>query len=257
MPEKIIDSHFHSLNVQEKGNDAKLAMEFLAGGIDIGTCCDDLPRRYEFVKDFPHIRLSSAMGPWEVDGKTIEQLDSEFVTLKENIAKYNPLFIGEAGLDYHYMYGTVEIQKYLFEKHLALAKELNKRILIHNRESDNDTADLIKKYPVTGVIHCFSGDENLMKTAVNLGYYISFAGNLTYKNNQNLRDVLKLVPRDRILLETDAPYLAPSKMRGQANTPLYITYTYDCAAEVLGISPDELKNTVFENFERFCTSVTY
>lgn len=250
--DRIIDSHFHSLKVKSSDLDINLALTSLTGGIDIGTKCSDLAERFELVSQFPHIKMSAAMGPWEVENKSIEQIDSEFEILKAEISRFNPLFIGECGLDYHYMYGTKESQIHLFEKHLALAQSLNKRVLIHNRESDRDTESLIKKFNATGVIHCFSGDLDLMNTAVEHGYFISFAGNLTYKSNQNLRDALKLVPRDRILLETDAPYLSPSKMRGNPNTPLYIQYTYECAAEVLGISLDELKELILNNFNNFC-----
>nr|MCR4676595.1 TatD family hydrolase [Sphaerochaetaceae bacterium] len=127
------------------------------------------------------------------------------------------------------------------------------KIIIHNREADSQMCSLISTYGPSkgGIIHCFSGSMDVMRTALDKGYYISYAGNLTYRANQSLRDTLKHVPSDRLLLETDAPYLAPVPMRGKPNTPLYIIHTYECAAAVLGISTEELGERVFENFNNF------
>lgn len=240
----IIDSHFHSISMFESSKKE----DFPVPGIDIGTSANDLPNRIELIKK-NNFFFSAAMGPWETENRTIEEIDQEFAILCKNIDVYNPHFLGEMGLDYHYMYNKPEVQMYLFDKQMELAEKLNKKVLIHNRESDLDTISILKKHSkVKGVIHCFSGDPNLMQTALDLGYYISFAGNLTYKSNQNLRDMLVKCPKDRILMETDAPYLAPSVKRGQPNIPEYIVYTYQCAAENLGMSFDELAALVNSNF---------
>lgn len=249
----IIDSHFHTVRMYE--NTGK--KDFPIMGIDIGTDANDLPSRIELIKS-NKLFFSAAMGPWETENRSAREIDEQFEILCENIDSYKPDFLGEMGLDYHYMYNTPDIQKYLFNKQMDLAGNLKKSVLIHNRESDKDSIEIIKNHPnVMGVIHCFSGDPDLMATALDHDYYISFAGNLTYKSNQNLRDMLCKCPKDRILLETDAPYLAPSVKRGQPNVPEYIVYTYDCAANCLGISYSELAALVNTNFRTFVALSTH
>lgn len=245
----IIDSHFHTISMFN----ASGKTDFPVPGIDIGTEADDIPQRIELIRK-NKLFFSAAMGPWETENRSIEEIDSQFEILKSNIEKYNPDFLGEMGLDYHYKYNTPEVQKYLFSKQMDLASSIGKKVLIHNRESDKDTISVIESHPtVKGVIHCFSGDPDLMYVALEHEYYISFAGNLTYKSNQNLRDMLVQCPKDRILMETDAPYLAPSVKRGQPNIPEYIVYTYDCAANCLGMTFDSLAALVNANFRAFTT----
>ena len=261
METSVIDSHFHSQLLNSYDFSSVM-------GIDIGTCCDDLPKRYELLNKYPNIKLSAAMGPWECGKslsktitdvekygfRTIQEINSDFERLINNIDLYNPLFIGECGLDYYWMYATREIQIELFEKHFQLAEKLKKAIIIHNREADSDTAALIKAHNVkTGIIHCFSGDEILMKTALDKGFYISFAGNLTFKKNTELREMLKKVPKARLLLETDSPYLTPVPFRGQQNTPDKVKYTYLCASETLGIPLVELSEQISQNYNNLCT----
>lgn len=244
----IIDSHFHTLSVNERNGETV----FDIPGIDIGTQADDLPIRIKFNENNRNLLFSAAMGPWETLNRSKDEIDKLFELLIKNIDIYKPSFIGECGLDYHYMYNTPEIQIYLFEKHMKLAKSMNKKVLIHNRESDTDSIKVIRNNPdVKGLIHCFSGDPDLMHTALEHGYYISFAGNLTYKANQNLRDMLVKCPKDRILLETDSPYLAPVPKRGQTNTPALIVYTYQCASECLGMSFNDLAALINTNFRAF------
>lgn len=247
----IIDSHFHSLYMAENTRDLDCAWSSVCAGTDIGTVFDDLPKRSELLKDQKHIKLSAAMGPWETQDTSIEELDRKFDILCKNIETYRPSFIGEAGLDYYCSYGKAEIQQYLFIKHLKLAGELNKSIIIHNREADEDMVSLLKQYSPAkgGIIHCFSGSTEVMKTALDRGFYISYAGNVTYKKNQFLRDTLHYVPYDRLLIETDAPYLTPEPKRGTKNTPQFIIHTYNCIAGVLGKDISNLAEQVFENYK--------
>ena len=234
----LIDSHFHEPRCS-----------FPA--INAGCSADDLKERLEKFggKD---IFFGAAMGPWETENRSVEDIDSQFEILKGNIEKYSPLFIGETGLDYYWSsYGKPEIQMYLFEKHLSLAESLDKRVLIHSREAAGDTVSIIKNHSCTGVIHCCDGNPLLIKEALDKGYFISFAGNITYKANQHLRDALKTVPSDRLLLETDAPYLSPVPFRGKPNCSDNIIYTYKCAAEILGITEESLAEQVYRNFLAF------
>ena len=240
-----------------------------AGGIDIGCVHDDLVERSKFLKPYPGILLSGAMGPWEAGKsetkdteieaefsttKSMEQLEEEFGILKNNIKEYKARFIGEIGLDYYWEYGNHEKQKFLFETQMKWADELGLCVLIHDRDADADVADTIRRLGPSkgGVIHCFDGSEAVLGCALDRDYFISFAGNLTYKSNEQLRQMLKKVPKDKILLETDAPYLTPVPLRGKPNSPEKIIHTYECASEVLGISLENLKSIVLENFTNLC-----
>ena len=260
----IVDSHFHSEYLTEKGLDPKAQLDLafrdgFEGGIDIGCTSDDLPRRYELLKSYSKIVLAGAMGPWELgDNSTLcnstlsmDEIDKRLAVLRDNLIQYKAKVLGEIGLDYYWNYGTTETQKYIFESQLKMAQELKLPVSIHDRMADSDTIDEISRLtpPKAGIIHCFDGCEMLMKVALDLGYFISFAGNLTFKKNTELRDILKKVPRDRLLFETDAPYLTPVPHRGQPNTPLYVVHTYQCASEVLGVSLEALSSQVLENYQ--------
>ncbi len=240
------------------------------GGIDIGCVHDDLPERVRLLKPYPQILLSAAMGPWEAGAseakgadpdfeyseiKSTEQILKELAELKRNIETYRPAFIGEIGLDYYWDYGTHEKQKLIFETQMKWADEKGLCVLIHDRDADEDVIDAIKRLGPSkgGVIHCFDGCRNLMETALEMGYYISFAGNLTYKRNTELRSLIREVPSDRLLLETDSPYLTPVPLRGKPNCPEYIINTYNCAAELLGTDVNELAETIAENFSSLCS----
>ena len=270
--EGIIDSHFHTQSMLQRGMDVfsvygKLFSEGFHGGIDIGCTHDDLPERSRLLKDWPRILLAGAMGPWEAgrsetkpvepefefqETKGIDLIMQELSQLRENLVSYKAAFIGEIGLDYYWDYGTHGKQHLIFETQMQWASEMGLRVLIHDRDADDDIADAIRRLGPDrgGVIHCFDGSRTVLRTALDRGYYISFAGNLTYKRNTDLREALKEVPLDRLLLETDSPYLSPVPLRGQPNSPLNIIHTYGCAAETLGIGIGKLTETIRENYDR-------
>lgn len=241
----LTDSHFHSPKCSFPS-------------INAGCSADDLPERIKLYSS-EGVFFGASMGPWETDNRTDSEIDSQLEILKKNIEKYNPLFIGEIGLDYHYMYGTKESQKRLFEIQMDMADELKKRVLIHCREASEDVCSVIRTHCPSygGVIHCCDGSRDLINTALNHGFFISFAGNLTYKSNQSLRDALKTVPKDRLLLETDSPYLSPVPLRGLKNCSNNIIYTYNCAAETLEMKTEDLAALVYSNFRTFCTEWTH
>ncbi len=275
----IIDSHFHTHYMKEKGIDTdslftNLFQDGFMGGIDAGCCCNDIEERVSLLKDFPLIHIAGAMGPWEAgpressneevleveaSGSTVKSFDvlqKELDVLKSNIERYKIRIIGEIGLDYYWQYGTKEKQFFLFEEQMKLASSLGFPVLIHNRDASEDTTSIIKKLAPSkgGIIHCFSGDKKLMEASLERGFYISFAGNVTYKSNRELREVLKEVPLNRLLLETDSPYLAPVPCRGKINNPSFIVNTYECVSESLGLSLDVLKEKILENFLCFLGS---
>lgn len=159
--------------------------------------------------------------------------------------------IGEIGLDYHYDYSPRPVQQAVFRSQLRLARELKMPVVIHSREADRDTIDGLKTAggpDVKGVLHCFTGSVELASAALDLGYYISFAGILTFSNSSELRHVAREVPLDRLLIETDSPYLTPAPYRGERNEPARMVKTAEALAAIRGIPVAELARVTTANF---------
>lgn len=167
--------------------------------------------------------------------------------------------IGEAGLDYHYDKAPREAQAEGFRNHIAAARETGLPLVIHARDADEDTATILEeemaKGPFTAVLHCFTAGRELAERGLALGLYVSFSGVITFKNSQELRDIARDVPADRLLVETDAPYLAPVPFRGKPNEPAYVAHTAKVLADVKGMSTDELAVQTTENFFRLYSKV--
>jgi TatD DNase family protein len=161
---------------------------------------------------------------------------------------------GEIGLDYHYDHSPREVQRSVFQHQLRIARELKLPVVIHSREANEDTIKIIREelagYDRAGVLHCFGGDLPMAREAIDLGFYISFAGNLTFKKAGDLRDVARQLPLERLLVETDCPYLTPVPYRGRRNEPVRVVETGKCLAELHGIETDELGRITSENFAR-------
>jgi len=167
--------------------------------------------------------------------------------------------IGEAGLDYHYDNSPREAQQRGFRTHIAAARETGLPLVIHSREADDDTARILEdemgKGAFAAVLHCFTGGRELARRAVALGHFISFTGILTFKNSEELRSIAAELPADRILVETDAPYLAPGKYRGKRNEPAFVVETAKLLADVRGVSFDALAKESTANFYRLFAKV--
>jgi TatD DNase family protein len=162
--------------------------------------------------------------------------------------------IGECGLDYFYNHSDKPDQHRCFEMQLEAAKALDLPVIIHTREADDDTIEILGRHPgVRGVLHCFTGTHRLAEAAVAMGYYISFSGILTFKNAEDLRETAKALPADRILVETDSPFLAPIPMRGKSCEPAFTAYTAAKLAELRGVSMDEIAILTTANFHRLFT----
>jgi TatD DNase family protein len=147
--------------------------------------------------------------------------------------------IGETGMDFFRHHVSPEVQESRFRTHIRAARQLNKPVIVHNRDADADSIRILKDEAIEqcgGIMHCFSADWETARAALDMGMYISFSGNITFKNNQQLRDVAAKVPEDRILIETDAPYLAPVPHRGKRNEPTYVRHVAECIAGVKGMS---------------------
>lgn len=252
----LVDSHFHLLSMQGKGMDiAALLNEMQAlfmQGIDIGLDFDDLPRRSAILSPYPFIHLSAGIGPWGVASGSVpvlQQLDY----LAASLTRHKACAIGEIGLDNYWNYGTKQEQHDLFVNQMDMAQELTLPIIIHSREADEEMAALLRGRTFTrrGIMHCFQGSKELAMLAVSQGMFISFAGPLTYKANNEMRDICKAIPLDHILLETDSPYLSPVPCRGKLNSPLHMVHIYEYASSLLGLNMEDLIVQIGSNFSTF------
>ncbi|MDT7807846.1 MAG: TatD DNase family protein [Acidobacteriota bacterium] len=162
--------------------------------------------------------------------------------------------LGEIGLDFHYDNSPRDVQREVFARQLRMARELRLPVVIHSREADAETVEVLRaEYAGAergGVMHCFGGSGRMAEEVIELGFHISFAGNVTFKKAENLREVARTVPSERLLVETDCPFLAPVPLRGRRNEPAYVVETARFVAALRGVEPEELGSTTSENFAR-------
>jgi len=251
---QYVDSHAHLLGIEKKDVNLNELLGSLKNNnyivLDIGTTPNDIINRYNKLKGYNNIYYSVAVGPWGVMNNE-EEHDSLIKELQDNIDNYPIKAIGEIGLDNYWEYGTKELQEDLFIKQIHLANDNNLPILIHNREADKQMIEILSSINLkrNSIIHCFSSDIEFAKFALDKGFSISFASTITYKKNDELREILKYVPMNRLLLETDAPYLSPEPFRGKVNTPLLIPLSYKIAAEIKKVSVENLAINVKRNLQ--------
>jgi TatD DNase family protein len=165
--------------------------------------------------------------------------------------------VGETGLDYFYSPESKSTQQQAFIAHIAVANQLQKPLIVHTRDAKADTLDILRQHQAErcgGVLHCFTEDWPTAKAALDLGFYISFSGIMTFRNADALRDVVRQVPLDRLLIETDSPYLAPVPFRGKTNQPAYVSAVAKAIAELHAVSVAELAKTTTDNFYRLFTA---
>lgn len=183
-----------------------------------------------------------------------EELDIPLERIVELTRHPKVVAVGEAGLDYHYKHSTPEAQAEGFRRHIAAARETGLPLEIHTREADDDTIAILEDEHAKGafpaVLHCFTGGRKLAMRALELGLYVSFSGVVTFKNSDALREIARDVPLDRLLVETDAPFLAPTPFRGSRNEPSYVARTAAAVAAVKGVSNDEIARVTADNFFR-------
>ena len=178
--------------------------------------------------------------------------DKDFDELRELAADPKCVAIGEIGLDYHYDLSPREIQRVRFTQQMELARELGKPVIIHEREACADVLDVVTRFKdLRGVYHCFSGSWETAKIILDQGWYLSFTGVITFKNARRALEVVEKMPADRLMIETDSPYLAPVPMRGTRNDSRNLAFIAAKAAELRGMTPEELAALTLENGRRF------
>jgi TatD DNase family protein len=223
--------------------------------VTIGTRVRRFPQVRAVAERFENVYCSVGTHPHNAQ----EELDvtaDELVRLSEHP---KVVAIGEAGLDYHYDKSPRDAQAAGFITHIAAARTTGLPLVIHAREADADLGAILKAETAKGtfpaVLHCFSSGRALAETAIALGHYVSFSGILTFKNSQEIRDIGRDLPADRILVETDAPYLTPPPHRGKRNEPAFVVHTADVLAEVRGVSREEIAALTTDNFFRLFSKV--
>jgi len=201
------------------------------------------------VQQFPEVYGSVGFHPHDAAELT-EDLEQKIRKLALEEKKL--IAIGETGLDYHYMYSSAEVQQQVFSKQLQMAVELNLPVIMHSREAETDTLNILQEIPVPplGVAHSFTSSFEMAKTLVEMGWYIGINGIVTFKNAEDLREVVSWLPLDRLLLETDSPFLAPTPFRGKPNKPAHIPAIATFIAELRGISLEQLSEQTSANAQR-------
>ncbi len=251
---QIIDSHCHldRVDLSAFGGSVESMFEHAKTlSVEYFLCvCIDLEHFddvFSLAKKYPQIYASVGVHPCELEGKdpTVEEL----LTLANDD---NIIAIGETGLDYfHVEKSTADWQRERFRRHIQASNQSGKPMIVHTREARADTIQIMQKEQAQqGVMHCFSEDWKTAKAALDLGFYISFSGIITFNSAADLREVAKKVPSNRLLVETDSPYLTPAPYRGKPNSPAYTYYVIQKLAEVRGTSIDDIAHTTTTNFKQ-------
>ncbi len=255
----LIDSHCH-LDFPDFGEDLDqvVARAREAGvGLMLSICTHvrKFHQVHALTKRFAGVYCSIGTHPHQASNEIDVPLDD----LLSGAKAEKVVAIGEAGLDYHYDYSAVSDQKTVFRRHIEAARLTGLPLIIHSREAEEDTAAILEeemaKGAFTAVLHCYTSGPELARRGLALGLYISFSGMLTFKSAQALRDIAAQVPADRLLVETDAPFLAPAPNRGRRNEPAFVRHTAKMLGEINGLSEAEIARATTENFFSLFTRV--
>ena len=250
----LIDTHTHLDDARYEPDREAVIARARETGIDriitIGCDLSTSQAAVALANRYPFVYATVGVHPNEV--KHIE--DGWYNELRRLAENKKVVAFGEVGLDYHYNHSSPKEQRDRFREQIQLARELRLPLVIHTREAQEDTIQILKderSTEVGGVFHCFSGDAWLAKDALDLGFYLSFSGILTFQNAGMLRDIAKTVPLDRILIETDCPYLTPVPHRGKRNEPAFVRHVAEILAAVASVSDlDEIYRLTTENARR-------
>jgi TatD DNase family protein len=253
----LIDSHCHldfpELSTDEAGVLARARTAGVGGMLTIGTRLDQFDRVRAIAERHGNIWCSVGVHPHEAKEEGQQTPDR----LLEAARHPRVVGIGETGLDFYYEHSPREEQAESFRAHIAAARQSGLPLIVHTRDADSETGDILEneyaKGPFTGLIHCFSSGPDVAQRALALGLYISISGIVTFKAAEALRTIVRDLPLDRLLVETDSPYLAPIPKRGKTNEPAFVAHTAAKVAELKGVSVAELEAITTDNFFRLFT----
>ncbi len=252
---KLVDSHCH-LDDEKFNEDREAAIErALAAGVEAmmaigtGNGPPDLEAAVRLAKRYPFIYATVGVHPHDASKAT----EATFARLWELARHPKVMAIGEIGLDYHYDFSPRDVQRAVFERQLDAAAEAGKPIVIHTREAWGDTMGVLRsRWHGGGIMHCFTGNPQQAREALDLGFHLSFGGVLTFPKADNVRESARMTPDDRLLVETDCPYLAPAPYRGRRNEPAFIVETARRLADVRGCAVEDIAELTTRNFEQLC-----
>ena len=249
----IVDSHCH-LDFDNLYNDLdnvikRADINEVKYLLTISTNLKSFEKIKIIVEKYKNVYGTFGIHPHET--KDFKNIDSKFI-IKNKDAHKKIIGIGETGLDYYYNHSDKKIQKESFVQHIKAASEIDIPVIVHSRNAENDTYDILKNENKNSnlkvLIHCFTGSKNFAKKIVDLGFYISVSGIITFKNSTELMDTVSYIPTDRLLVETDSPYLAPVPYRGKSNEPSYIKHTVEKLSHLKKIPINDIMKTTSNNF---------
>lgn len=247
MYKNIFDTHSHyddsKFDPDREVLFSNLQSQGVAYAVSCGCDIDSTQFNFDLAQKYNYIYFSAGFHPENLEGASLDDLE-----IIKKFAKNNKcIAIGEIGLDYHWMSSSKQVQKDFFEAQIELAKELELPVIVHDREAHGDTLDILKATKPKGVVHCFSGSKEMARELIKLGMYIGLNGVVTFNNAVKSLEVAKEIPLERLVLETDAPYLSPVPVRRNINNSSYIPYIAEKIAHLLNMNSQELLDITYQN----------
>jgi len=249
----LTDTHIHLHFPQYDADRSEMIERAIRGGVDsflnIGTDLENSRKAIAVAEKYPQVYAAVGYHPHEAK----HAHDAELAELEKLLKHPKVMAIGEVGLDYFHEHSPRDVQEKILRTFLAWSDQYRKPIIIHCRDAYEDLVRILREHtqrPYRGTLHCYSSDAKTMKDYLDLGFHIAFGGALTYKKNDVLREACALCPKDRLLFETDGPYLPPQSKRGTRNEPLYMIETAECAAKLHGMTLEEVANLTTANAKR-------
>ena len=245
----LIDTHAHLDDEKFKDDMGEVIKRAIGNGVSeiitVSSTPGSIQRTIEIVNTFESVYGGVGLHPHDAKyfNKQIEQ------DILDSITKERIVAIGEIGLDFHYNYSSRDDQGRALRRQIGIALDCSLPVIVHDREASDELIKILEEFggKMTGVIHCFTGDSDMAKKYLDLGFYISFSGIVTFPKAEKIRNAAKIVPQDKILIETDAPYLAPVPMRGKRNEPGFVRFTCEALAKVLNMDFEALSGITAEN----------
>ena len=240
------DSHCHLTMSRAAENLAAARAAGVRGFVVPGTNLKDAPQAVELARN--NVDVWAAVGFHPHDAKHCD--DAAFAEIARLAREERVVAVGEVGLDYHYMHSDRDTQRAVFERHIALARELDKPVIVHNRESTEDMVEILSRSGARGILHSYTESLEVARKLVDLGFVISFSGIVTFRSAEALREVARGLPHDAVLIETDTPYLAPVPYRGRDNEPAYVVKIAELLATLWSVPVERVAEQTTANFER-------
>ena len=252
----MIDSHCHLAGEEFAADLEAVVARAKSAGVSAALCilsagdAQEGERAKLVRRAWPQIRFAAGVHPHQA-GEFAGRVSQACDTVRRAVKEHDACAVGEIGLDYHYDFSPRQVQRDIFRAQIEVALDLQLPVIIHTREATDDTFEILRDAgggAVRGVFHCFTGDESMARSALDIGFYLSFAGIVTFPRADAIRAAAKMAPAARVLAETDSPYLAPVPYRGKRNEPAYVAEVVATLAEIREVAKDDLAAEVVRNF---------